>query len=70
MEARAIAADYLAAVQDKLDELKKLERNLTNFIRRCDTACVGGPGPDCIILHDMAEPANGSGRSRVREKRT
>jgi DNA-binding transcriptional MerR regulator len=53
-EARAIAADHLAAVRDKLAELKRLERGLANFIRHCDEACAGGPGPDCVILQDMA----------------
>lgn len=56
-EARAIAVDHLAAVREKLAELKKLERNLADFIERCDAACAGGPGPDCVILQDMAKPS-------------
>lgn len=55
-EARAIAVDHMAAVGAKLAELKKLERNLADFIRHCDAACAGGPGPDCVILQDMAGP--------------
>lgn len=56
MEARAIAADHLASVRAKLVELKKLERNLADFIQHCDAACAGGPGPDCVILRDMGNP--------------
>jgi DNA-binding transcriptional MerR regulator len=55
-EARAIAADHLSAVREKLAELKELERNLADFIQSCDAACAGGPGPDCVILQDMANP--------------
>jgi DNA-binding transcriptional MerR regulator len=68
MEARAIAVDHLAAVRDKLAELKRLERNLADFVRRCDTACAGGPAPDCIILHDMAEPADDAGWGRGKRR--
>jgi DNA-binding transcriptional MerR regulator len=53
-EARSIAQAHLDAVRKKLSELKGLERNLTDFIRRCDAVCAGGPGPDCVILRDMA----------------
>lgn len=69
IEARTIAVDHLSAVRDKLVELKKLERNLAAFVRSCDAACAGGPGPDCIILHDMAEPFAGASRSPGREQR-
>lgn len=55
-EARSIAQVHLDAVRTKLTELKGLERSLTDFIRRCDAVCSGGPGPDCVILKDMAEP--------------
>lgn len=64
MEARAIAVEHLAVVRDRLAELKRLERHLANFVRHCDAACAGGPGPDCVILQDMAEP----GRERKAAK--
>lgn len=56
VEVRAIAHDHLGAVRTKLAELKGLERNLADFIRRCDAVCAGGPGPDCVILKYIAEP--------------
>jgi MerR family transcriptional regulator, copper efflux regulator len=43
-------------VREKLTELKGLERTLADFIKRCDAVCSGGPGPDCVILKDMADP--------------
>ena len=55
-EARSIAQVHFDAVREKITELKGLERNLTAFIKRCDAVCSGGPGPDCVILRDMAEP--------------
>jgi DNA-binding transcriptional MerR regulator len=55
-EARSIAQVHLDAVREKLAELIGLERNLADFIKRCDAICSGGPGPDCVILKDMAEP--------------
>jgi DNA-binding transcriptional MerR regulator len=58
VEARIIAADHLAVVREKLAELKKLERNLADFIESCDASCSGGPGPDCVILQDMANPSS------------
>lgn len=56
MEARAIAADHLSAVREKIAELRKLEDNLADFVQSCDAACAGGAGPDCVILQDMANP--------------
>lgn len=57
VEAREIAREHLQAVRAKLGELKALERSITGFVESCDSACVGGPGPDCVILVDLAEPA-------------
>lgn len=56
LEARAIAADHLGAVREKLVKLRKLERNLADFIGSCDAVCAGGPGPNCVILQDIANP--------------
>jgi len=61
IDARTIAADHLAAVREKLADLKKLERSLADFVCRCDAACSGGAGPDCIILRDLGEPACDAG---------
>jgi DNA-binding transcriptional MerR regulator len=58
-EARDLAQEHLAAVRAKLAELKALERNFVTFVINCDTACVGGPGPDCVILEELAEPVCG-----------
>ena len=70
MEARTVAADHLASVRETLAELGKLERNLTEFIARCDAACSGGPGPDCVILKGMLEPSNGNGSPRLGRRRS
>jgi DNA-binding transcriptional MerR regulator len=56
MEARDIAQDHLAAVRAKLIELKALERSIAGFVESCDASCAGGPGPDCVILEDLAQP--------------
>ena len=69
MEARSIAQVHLEAVREKLAELKGLERNLADFIKRCDEVCCGGPGPDCVILKDMAEPLHGSKLPGGRKRR-
>lgn len=56
MEARDLAQDHLATVRAKLVELKALERSIAGFVESCDASCVGGPGPDCVILEDLSEP--------------
>lgn len=67
-EARSIAQLHLDAVRKRLAELKDLERNLADFIKSCDAVCSGGPGPDCVILKDMAEPAPNSTCSTATRK--
>ncbi len=69
MDARTVAADHLASVREKLAELRKLERNLTEYIARCDAACSGGPGPDCVILKEMAGPASENASRRPGHRR-
>jgi DNA-binding transcriptional MerR regulator len=69
MEARSIAHAHLGAVREKLAELNGLERSLADFIERCDAICCGGPGPDCVILKDMAEPVSGLTPLTGRRKR-
>lgn len=57
-EVRGIAADHLAQVRMKLNELKALEASLNAFVCSCDTACAGGPAVDCTILGDLALSAD------------
>jgi DNA-binding transcriptional MerR regulator len=57
MDARAMAAEHLTTVRAKMRELKALERSLIAFVKSCDTSCAGGPGPECVILDDLAKPS-------------
>ena len=57
MEARDLAQQHLTAVRLRLVELKALERSIAGFVISCDASCAGGPGPECVILEDLAEPA-------------
>jgi DNA-binding transcriptional MerR regulator len=59
MEARSMAKLHLHTVRAKLAELKELERDLADFIKRGDVTCAGGPGPDCVILKGLAEATVG-----------
>ena len=54
MHARDLAQEHLGAVRAKLAELKALERSISGFVASCDASCAGGPGPDCVILEDLA----------------
>ena len=57
-EARDLAAAHLEAVRARLLELRALERSIAGFVASCERLCVGGPGPDCAILDDLArQPA-------------
>ncbi|BAM93112.1 MerR family transcriptional regulator [Bradyrhizobium oligotrophicum S58] len=53
--ARDLAQTHLDAVRAKLAELKALERSMAAFVTNCDASCAGGPGPDCVILDDLAQ---------------
>jgi len=55
-EARDLAQVHLEAVRAKLVELRALEKSIAGFVESCDGACLGGPGPDCVILGDLAKP--------------
>ena len=57
VEARDLARQHLSRVRAKLREFKALERSIASFITKCEAACSGGPGSDCVILRDLAEPA-------------
>src|SRR5262249_16834699 len=54
LDACDMAAEHLTAVRAKMRELKALERNLVAFVKACNTSCAGGPGPECVILDDLA----------------
>ncbi len=58
MDARDLTQQHLTAVREKLRELKVLERGLVAFVAACDSACDGGPGPDCVILEDLGRATN------------
>lgn len=53
-DVREIAHAHLGAVRAKLAELRALERDMARFVERCDTECVGGPGPSCVPLAELA----------------
>lgn len=54
MEARDLAQTHLATIRAKLRELRALEKSIAQFVEVCDAECVGGPGPDCVILDDLS----------------
>jgi len=56
-EARDIALAHLDEVRAKMVELRALETHLQGFVTRCNDACAGGPGSDCVIFKDMALPS-------------
>jgi DNA-binding transcriptional MerR regulator len=53
-EARDIGRAHLAAIRARLAELRALERDMAEFVERCDTACAGGPGTACVPLVALA----------------
>jgi DNA-binding transcriptional MerR regulator len=53
-EARDIAQSHLEDVRAKRAELEALEHAIADFVERCDTTCVGGPGPACVPLTELA----------------
>lgn len=60
VEARDLAQSHLDAVREKLSELRQLEKSIAAFVKDCDASCAGGPGPDCVILEDLAKPQSTS----------
>jgi DNA-binding transcriptional MerR regulator len=56
---REVARLHLDEVRERLAALKELERSLGSFVAACDSACAGGPGIDCVIFKDLADPSNG-----------
>jgi DNA-binding transcriptional MerR regulator len=68
-EVQSIAQAHLDAVREKLAEMKRLERHLTDFIRRSEADCSGGAAADCVVMRRMAEPVGDGGTSTVQRKR-
>ena len=56
VETRDIAQAHLDEVRAKIVELRALETRLQRFVTRCNDACIGGPGSNCVIFKDMAAP--------------
>lgn len=48
-----IARGHLKEVQEKMAELKALERSLQRFVAECDAVCCGGPGRECVVFEDL-----------------
>lgn len=53
-EARDLAEAHLRAVREKLRELRILEKTIAGLVETCDARCVGGPGPECVVLDDLS----------------
>ena len=52
--ARDLVQSHLAAIREKLVELKALEQSLAGLVESCNAACAGGAAADCVILEDLA----------------
>jgi DNA-binding transcriptional MerR regulator len=63
--ARDLAKVHLVEVRRKLKELRALEHSLKTFVDDCDAQCAGGPAAACVILQDLAAPAQASCCSRA-----
>jgi MerR family copper efflux transcriptional regulator len=48
-----IARGHLKEVQEKMAELKALERSLQRFVAQCDSVCCGGPGIECVVFDGL-----------------
>jgi len=53
VEARDLASDHLMSVRAKLAELRELEKSIAGFVAGCESSCIGGPGPACVVLEDL-----------------
>jgi MerR family transcriptional regulator, copper efflux regulator len=67
-DARDVAQAHLDSVREKLTELRALEQSLQAFVNTCNTACAGGPAPNCSVLEDLAQPSSSLGRAALRRK--
>lgn len=50
---RDMARAHVADVRAKMAELLALEASLELLARRCETACAGGVGRDCIVFENF-----------------
>jgi DNA-binding transcriptional MerR regulator len=58
IEAAGHAKRPLNSVRKKLVELHALERSLSDYAKRCEAECAGGPAGDCVMLEDLATRSN------------
>lgn len=49
-QVKALAASHIAAIDQKIEELKSIRRTLSDLVSRCH----GDDRPDCPILDDLA----------------
>lgn len=56
-EVRDIASAHLNSIVRQMRELRELQKSIAAFVASCDSACAGGAGPDCVVLHDLAKSA-------------
>ncbi len=49
-QVKALAASHIAAIDQKIEELKSIRRTLSDLVSRCH----GDHRPDCPILDDLA----------------
>lgn len=54
--ARDIAQTHLESVRAKLVELNELEQTISNFVTNCNATCLGGSGPECVIMEELQRP--------------
>jgi DNA-binding transcriptional MerR regulator len=54
LEVRDLAHEHLVSIRRKLRELRVLERSIARFVEDCNSLCLGGPGPDCVVLDDLS----------------
>ena len=53
-ETARISREHLNTVRAKIPELSALEKNIADLVKRCETTCAGGSGPNCTVIDDMA----------------
>lgn len=51
---RDMAQSQLVSVRSRLEELRALEVSLSELVGDCSARCEGGPGPDCVMIDDLA----------------
>jgi DNA-binding transcriptional MerR regulator len=52
---RDLAELQLDKVRRKLADLKALEATFASMVMNCNSRCVGGPAPDCVIFDDLSK---------------